>query len=362
MCLCVIATLINTCYSLHIQEMNTSGCQLEVTEAFVEEHLSDTVAKHGPIPRTVYAAAATPVRHESALNKALQNLTYDKLIDAIEGATSDSRAVSHQIVLIKRHPRLTTELDDDAISLDFISDHVASEVMQRLRNLEFHQATTLLSLFQASPETSTAGGWLFEALAHQVLTLNVHPSDWMPLPPLRRMEPTQGTLMKFSVMIPANADIDGANLYLPIRKESREFYDDIIKVPHPADGKYLIPRERNNPLFDSLLFGMDLVTSGPGLAELGTPEPNPKRQKIEAKTVYVLQMIKSHDRKDSEKGLHDLTRLKAAIPDITFVFVVVVPQTRRERTVIWEMPEGWASIRGPVYCQELVSLTRIHLS
>ena len=351
-----MAALTNVGDSLEIQSLDVSENFLPQTKATVKGCLSDTITKYGPVPRTVYEAAIAPATYENTLGQALKKLTYDDLVDAIHGAITNPSALSHQIILIKRDVRPTTEFDEDTPTVDFISDYVASQVMQRLHDLDFRQAVTLLSLFRTSPETSTAGGWLFEALAHRVLTSNVPVDDWMTLPPLRQMKSTRGTPMKFSAEIPVDRTVGRRPLYLPIRRERLELYSDVRDVSDTAVRKYLIPQKRNNPLFDSLLFGTNPSSSEPDLSDLVSSEvsePSSKKRRIEARTVYVLQMTTSHNHKGSEKGLQDLTILKAATPDITFVFVLVVPQTRGDRTFTWEMPQGWSKTRGLVYCQEI---------
>ena len=336
---------------MDIQTLGVSDSSLEQTKSIVSGRLLETIGKYGPVPRTVYDAAIAPVGHESNLDKALESLTYQDLFQAIQGAVTNPSTLSHQVILIRRDPCPRDELDEDSTLLDFVSDHVAMAVMQRLYNLEFRQAVTLMSLFRTSPETSTAGGWLFEALAHRVLTLNVPEDDWMSLPPLKQMKASRNTSRKYFVEVQEESSIGRRPQYLPLSRARLEMYSDINGISKVSDGQYLIPQRRNNPLFDSLMFATTLQASEP-MPSLDS-EPAYKRRRIEATTIYVLQMTTSPNYTGSEKGIHDLTKLQLAMPTIQFIYVLVVPRTTGTRSYTWEMPQGWKKVSGKVYCQEI---------
>lgn len=347
-----MALVTNPPHRLEIQDVTA---EIKATAA---ERLSEMITLYGPVPRNIYRAAITPTSHANNLTHALESLTYSALVNAVHSATTNPSTLSDQLILIKRDNLPTTEVDEDTLLLDFPSDYIAWLVMQRLLRAEFCTEVPLLSLFRTPTETSsTSGCRLFEALAHRILTFN----DWMALSPLKKMKSTPTAPRTFSIEIPKDASVGPSkSLYLPIRRCQPEFYHDIHAII-PAVGKtYAIPPRRDNPLFDSLLFGPNPLRSPPDLsASYTSVEPSPKRRRLETKRIYAIKMVTSPTHMGSETGLQDLLDLQDLMPGIQFAFVLVLPLSRRNRTITWEMSPSWPWTNSgvEVYCQEICTVS-----
>jgi len=227
-----------------------------------------------------------------------------------------------------------------------------SVIKHHLPALDFHQAVKLMSVLRLSPETSIGGRWIFEAMAHQILTGNVPGVRVLPVWEMTHNLIGSSSQTKFSVDIQQTRTQNTHTMprYLPLSSTPVQYYshlDDILRTT--ISPGYWVPENQNTALFDSLLFASD-VTSSPPSDDI-EPQPPLKRRRREVTTVYVFQMATSHG--DSEQGVQTWAILKDAMPNVKFVYVLVVPLNREHRTCTWEMPQGWINVSVEVYCLEL---------
>ncbi|KAK0236525.1 hypothetical protein EDD85DRAFT_576204 [Armillaria nabsnona] len=234
---------------------------------------------------------------------------------------------SHSVVLMRR--RLTTDpLSGDKILLDFRSAYVAERAWNKLWELEHDESLKYLALFGQHSALSIAGGWAFENIAYRYMC-QITPTR-PNFPPMHLLDYSAGpTFTKIIGSTPSHS--------LPVYDEVRRpiYYSMASEVKFDLSA-YYIPRRTNNPLFDALFFGPNIMD----VSSVSSPF-----------ALYVLQMSTATVHGGSDKGVDIIYDLLRANPSIKPIFVLVVPDSAPHA---WRMPSGWYSkCQGPVFCQEV---------
>ena len=327
----------------------------------LEELLRRSMKRYGEAPRDVYEGIFDKGSVDGEIDTALKRLTLETLVLAMYSMASPG-AWSFQMTglhtLLSLDVRSTLPSSNDHFVPKFKSVPIAELVLKQYAHLKYEQAKLLFDIFRGNPQSSITAGWIFEGLVHGVLCGQISPASATLCGPLVAMpEERGGTAPRFVT----EQEFDLGTQRLPIRPRSYTVVDlgdaTFASAPHDSiENSFYVPKAANNPLFDS--FFVELKTD-PLTA-----------------VVWIFQVTTAKDRKGSPQGYRQIDAIRAAAvaraqvyapehppaqeeqinvrqPDgdvnVELNYVLVCPEPKQR--VSWNMPEGWLSRRGKVFCQ-----------
>ncbi|SJL08737.1 uncharacterized protein ARMOST_12107 [Armillaria ostoyae] len=256
----------------------------QILQNLYESRLPQAVYVCGPVIRDIntFVLSELPTPITVRMDAALDFSSFRDLAKLFLTYSSSCVQESHSVILMRR--RLTTDpLSGDEILLDFRSGYVAEHAWSRLWELEHDESLKYFALFGQHATLSIASGWAFENIAHRYMC-QITPTR-PNLPPMHSLVYSAG---------PTFTRIIGStpSYFLPIHNQVRTpiFYSMASEVKLDASA-YYIPRRTNNPLFDALFFGPNII---PAMDASSVSSPF---------ALYVLQMSTATVHGGSDKGV-----------------------------------------------------------
>ncbi|RDB20043.1 hypothetical protein Hypma_013107 [Hypsizygus marmoreus] len=329
----------------------------------IEEKLKSAIATYGTSAWDVYTAIFTPKPLRKSLYDAICDLTSADIISAFPSLNSTPSKLSYMIVSINPCPPMGSALDEnDAFVINFKSAEIMNLVKAKHMLLQHNDARNLLSRCRTLPESSAFAGWVFETMAHTILSADSEdPSFGIDLVDLVPMVKSAGSPATNPVFVTPDSSSTSSSLTKRFPMQKRNIHDVDFKSlsQHEPYRDYYVPNTPNNPLFDSFVFEFK-ETAKTGVAVLWIIKSTIHTENQGSDEGY------AHINAIREVALeHTKTLLKTSKkrkrgrpePNVELKYVLVCPNPPQDVEWTWIMPKGWeehgGKLRGDVYCQRI---------
>ena len=332
-----------------------SGNHLEDATYVLEQLVDRSIGIYGEAARDVYDSIFEKRSLDNEITQALKDLTLEALVDAMSSLvapSAESFKMATSRKLISLDVRLTLPNEPDDFVPKFKSVDIGKRVLERYAHLEHKEAIRLFNVFRRSPQSSVTAGWIFEGLVHGTLCDQV-PSSALRGPLVAMLRGGTTSTPNFTTMQ------DSGTQCLPIRLRTYTVVDFSRATFAPPPNRniedlFYVPKAPNNPLFDSFFVELktDPLTAVVWIFQVttadnhrGSPRGYPLIDAIAEAAAARVQASQPDDRPAKRKR----TEQKQPKTNVELKYVLVCPEPKQR--VSWDMPEGWQSHSGDVFCQ-----------